>query len=216
MNLMSQLHNKKENALDMALARHDAFITRYLGWLADRPGHETDGRVITILARSPESPVAAAVLARSDELHRSGATIQAIFADLGEDGALAAFCEAIAPPAKDRNPGDSIRWARNACLRHAHEQLILGTTMCWSGDSMRREPGKRDCLDLFEAEAPQVVRLGALAFDAIWAISDPAPASRLSAAAIAKPSAAYGAGDEERWSAFSFLRKSDRANPLAH
>ena len=56
---------------------------------------------------------------------------------------------------------------------------------------------------------------GTLAFDAIWAISEQVPASRLRTAA-AKPAAAETAGEEDGLSAFSFLRKSERPGQTAH
>ncbi len=213
MNLMSQLRNNKKTVETTAFERHDAFISLFLESLADKTGAGSRNRTISIIARSPESPVVKAIISRSDELKQHHASVQAIFADMSAEGALAEFSGALSGLNAGAHACDNIRWARNACLKDAHEQLILGTEMCWSGDCMRREPGKCNSLDLFEAAAPGVVRLGILAFDAIWAISEPVSASRLRAS---KPSAAYAAGHEARLSAFSFLRKSDRSSPIAH
>lgn len=216
MNLMSRLQGKKESTASKALARHDAFIGQFLERLSSRRKNEPAERYVSIIARSPASPVVSAIVARRDDLRERGASVQAIFADLGPDGLLAECADTLAGLCIGSDARESFRWARNACLMDAHEQLILGTSMCWSGDCMRREPGKVDALDLFESDAPKVVRLGTLAFDAIWAISDPVPAARLRGAASAKPSASYAARDQGRLSAFSFLRKPERANPLAH
>lgn len=216
MDLTSQLHNGKQTAAARAQARHDAFITQYLEWLAGRPAGEPADLRVSLIARSPQSPAAAALLARREELRPLGPSVSAIFAELGPEGAIAEFCEGIAGLDSPAAARERIRWARNACLRDAHEQLLLGTEMCWSGDCMRREPGKPDGLDLFETQAPKTVRLGALAFDAIWAISQPVPGSRLGNADAAGSPAAQAQDSEEQLSALSARRKTERANPLAN
>ena len=81
---------------------------------------------------------------------------------------------------------------------------------------MRREPGKCNSLDLYERDAPQAVRLGMLAFDAIWAISEQIPVWRLDPTASVKPSAAYAPDDSDWVSGFSFLRRADRITPPPH
>jgi hypothetical protein len=213
MNLMAHLNNKKANAAGKAMARHDVFIGSFLEMLSGRRTDQAE-RAISIIAKSPASPVVAAVVARCDDLARRNVQLTAIFAELGPDGLFAEYAGKLAPLC-GADTRDSIRWARNACLRDAHEQLILGTSMCWSGDCMRREPGKVDALDLYESDAPKVVRLGTLAFDAIWGISEAIPPARFHLAA-ARPSASFGAQDKGRLAAFSFLRKTERTNPLAH
>jgi hypothetical protein len=216
MNLMSRLQSKKKSTAGTAMMRHDAFIGEFLDRLSSKRKPDPTERYVSIIARSPASPVVSAVIARRDELTERRAGVQAIFADLGPDGLLAECAEALDGLCIGFDARESFRWARNACLMDAHEQLILGTSMCWSGDCMRREPGKVDALDLFEIDAPKVVRLGTLAFDAIWAISDPVPSARLRTATRAKPSASYGGHDDGRLSAFSLLRKPERANSLTH
>lgn len=213
MNLLSQLQPRKADAIKQAIARHDAFIGAYIEQLSRKPGAGLADRHVSILARSPASPVVSAMLARSEELKASGVHLQAVFTEFGPDGLLAECAASLEGVHMGGGARESLRWARNPCLLDAHEQLILGGAMCWSGDCMRREAGKLDALDLFEHDAPKAVRLGALAFDAIWAISEKVPASRLRPA-TAKPPAAHG--ERESLSAFSFLRKSDRPRQIAH
>lgn len=216
MNLMSQLHKKPKGPATPSLARHEAFIDEYIEWLGRAGSGDPAARRISVIARSPMSPVAAAIMSRGAELRRRRVTIQVIVAELGADAALAGLGEAVTGNSRGDGARELVRWARKRCLREAHEQIILGTAMCWSGDSMRREPGKRDGLDLFERDAPKVVRLGLLAFDAIWEISERIPLSRLDPAMTPKPSATYAAQDPDGLSVFSFLRRSERSNTLAH
>lgn len=215
MNLTTRIHNKKNNGAETARTRHDAFYAQYFEQLARHPEHGIEGRKVSIIACSPQSPVARATFLQSETLKRHGVSVRAIFSDLGSDGTLAEFGNAIAGLAAAADARDLVRWARHSCLREAHEQLILGTDMCWAGDCMRRPPGKCNSLDIFENEAPQVVRLAGHAFDAIWDLSEAVPLSRITTATV-KPSAAYSIGHEGRMSAFSFLKKSERGNPASH
>lgn len=174
MNLIAQHQNRKEILADMtcaALARHDTFIGQYLDWLAGQSGQDRLTRQISMIAHSPASPVARAILARCNDLKRNHTSIAVIFAEMGSEGALDEYSEAIAGLPTGTAGGGWIRLAQNACLGDAHEQLILGTEMCWAGDSMRRKQGHRDALALFETKAPKAVRIGTLAFDAIWSIA---------------------------------------------
>lgn len=199
-----------------SLVNHNDFIAEFLERLDTSPAPDTIQQHITILARSPLSPVVIATLKYSHELKRRKISLQAIFAELGPENTMADFCDSLEEISGEISARDQVRWARNTCLKDAHEQLTLGVDMCWSGDCMRREPGKRDSLDLFESEAPQVVRLGTLAFDAIWSISELLPLSAINSSVRVKPSGAYAAGHQDRLMAFSFLKKSGRTNPLAH
>ena len=215
MNLTTRLHTKKNNRAETARARHDTFYAQYFEQLDRHPELPMERRAVSIIACSPHSPVAQATLRQSEMLKQHGITVRAIFADLGSDGALAEFGAAVAGLAAAADARDLVRWARHSCLKEAHEQLILGTDMCWAGDCMRRPPGKCNSLDLFEHEAPQVVRLAGHAFDAIWELAEAVPLSRITTATV-KPSAAYAIGHEGRLSAFSFLKKADRGNPAPH
>lgn len=215
MTLMSRIRRNPQKTAPQSLDRHVAFIESYLDSLPRPAAQDPVMRELSIIARSPASPVAVAVRASASRFAQKAIGVRAIFAELGTDGALADFCGATVGVGNATAARKSIRWARNVCLRDAHEQLILGTNMCWSGDCMRREPGKRNALDLYEREAPQVVRFGMLAFEAIWAICETVPASRLDPSASVKPSAAY-APDADWISAFTLLRRSDRFTPPPH
>jgi len=215
MNLLSQLQPRKANAFQQAIARHENFIGKFIEILTARPLAQDCDRDVTVIARSPASPVVRAVIARSAELRRCGARIKFIFAELGTGTQMADCAETLEGLHAGAGARESFRWARNACLMDAHEQLILGTDMCWSGDCMRRDPGKIDALDLFEHEAPKAVKLGMLAFDAIWVICDMVPASRLRTS-TAKAPAEQPHAASDRLSPFSFLRRSERPGQVAH
>jgi hypothetical protein len=83
--------------------------------------------------------------------------------------------------------------------------------MCWSGDAMRRDSDRRNVLALFNEGVPDRVRLGRLAFEALWAISSPVPDRHLNGRAAAKPAGAF---QPEAQVAVSPLRPSLQAWPL--
>lgn len=125
----------------------------------------TTGRedAIALLARSPSSPVVAALLAVSDELaeRRIGAAI------VLAGGATAAEDEtwSLSFSAKFIH---EIRLTSNSRILEGHEQLIVGDRSVWYGDCMRRDPVKRDAFASFLKDDPAAVRSGRFAFGELW------------------------------------------------
>jgi len=72
-------------------------------------------------------------------------------------------------------PHPEIRWAKTPTLMDAHEQLVLGAMMSWSGDSMRREPSKRDAFELFRSSCEQSAEYGLRGFNMLWDASEVIP-----------------------------------------
>lgn len=187
MGLLTQFRQNQINANDAAIDRHDQLFRQYLEHVDAETWREDSGRRITILARSPASPVVKAFVGRQEDLKLRNIGARIIVARLEPESELRRMARALSELVDDEDVGALVRWASNDCILDAHEQLILGSQMCWSGDAMRREPGKRDSLDLFERDAPGTVRLGVLAFDAIWSVAVKVPTSRLGLRRPAKP-----------------------------
>jgi hypothetical protein len=158
--------------------RHVQNIARFIE-LADPGHHSADRRLITLIARSAASDAAQALIGMKDELLQAGLKVKAIVARLEPEAELKQLfvCLSDLDPASPSR--ELIRWARNPRLLDAHEQVTYGERMCWSGDAMRRDAGKRNALALFADAAPDVARLGRLAFEALWGASTVVPASRL-------------------------------------
>jgi len=51
--------------------------------------------------------------------------------------------------------------------------MTLGSTICWSGDAMRRSPQRPGVLEIAEQDAPASVRLAGMAFSALWSACVP-------------------------------------------
>lgn len=155
----------------------DDFLGRYLTSLDQRLDDDATGEIsnsddylITLIARSPESLVATAISQRADELHERGIKVKAIFASLLSTDAMSSWIAAdgsLSCASKIEN----LRWAKNPNLLDAHEQLTLGTDMCWSGDAMRRNQERRYVMDLFENHATSATYLARQGFDAMWTAS---------------------------------------------
>jgi hypothetical protein len=113
-----------------------------------------------------------------------------ILANIEPEDELRQLFAAISELAPNAGAGELIRWARNPRLLDAHEQVTYGEAMCWSGDAMRRDADRRNALTLFDEQAPDTVRLGRIAFAALWGASSFVPERRLTGPLSARPSAA--------------------------
>lgn len=99
---------------------------------------------ILLVARSPESPIARAVFSLSGALARRGLGGRIVFA----------CSEAMAAGdvwqlSFDGNFNHETRLLPDPRALGAHEQLIIGDSALWFGDSMRRDPTKRDAFQSF-------------------------------------------------------------------
>lgn len=168
-------------------------ILRFIGYYVDRMSlkeqPEVSERTVTLVARSPQSPVARALIASAQELSGLDTRIQVIFckldpADRLSDWVDRSFSENGAPPLV------TLRRASNAALLEAHEQLVLGSEMSWTGDCMRREPEKRDAYEVFATFHPEAARRASQSFQSLWAIAEPVTPSRLRPSQSGEPNVA--------------------------
>lgn len=126
--------------------------------------HVTDGAEVTVIARSVDSPIAAALASVREVLESKHASTRVIFLQTPS-----ALWQAEPSTA---HSGD-IRVALNPRLLEAHEQLVIGTSAVWIGDCMRRDPAKRDAFSQEKVACPVTSRFAAISFDRLWAIATP-------------------------------------------
>jgi len=148
------------------VARLSAFITSDIDSRAAR-GLYAAGGCYLLIARSPEGPVAVALREHAGALGKSGIRIRAIFGEieLGQGAATVA-----APPFA--LPSEC-RIARDPRLLAAHEQLVLAPDCSWIGDSMRREPAKRDAYEKFAPGCAETATNAARSFEKMWRAAAP-------------------------------------------
>ena len=166
-------------------------LRRHLKMMSRFVDAATPGATLTMVLRSADSDAAKTLVGLKGALQRVGATARVILARLEPEHDLKQLFAALTGLAPQSPAHELIRWARNPRLLDAHEQVTYGETMCWSGDALRRDAEKRNALALFEEAAPETVRLGRMAFAALWQASVPVPAHRLIGPANARPSGAY-------------------------
>jgi hypothetical protein len=170
---------KEKHPLYQQLERCSGIYDAYFSQLD--AGRGTRDLRVTMLVRSAVSPACRIFTQRADEFAARGVHVQAIFARLGPVEPLGAFLDIVRRLNGDENAAASVRWAKNPSLLDAHEQLTLGTRMCWTGDCMRRSADRRNALDLFEENSLGSVHLGELAFSSMWTASKPLPGELLDA-----------------------------------
>jgi hypothetical protein len=187
--------------------RHFQIMSRFVACAA---GESEQSPTFTMILRSASSGPAQALLRAKDDLVRAGARAKAILASIEPEEELRQFFASLSELSPREPSQQLIRWARNPRLLDAHEQVTYGESMCWSGDAMRRDADKRNALTLFHEAAPDTVRLGRLAFAALWETASPISERRLLGRLAAKPSGAY----EQAVDAVSPLRPSLQGWPL--
>ena len=112
-----------------------------------------------LIARTLESPVAQSLLALAPQIGAAGITVRMVFS-------------ALRPGHEADLPGEC-RVFRDPRLLAAHEQLVLGKMCTWIGDSMRRDPQKRDALEHYAVDCAQTTELASTSFERIWRAAEP-------------------------------------------
>ncbi len=191
------------------LDRHLEILARFVERV-ERDGGEPRG--LTMILRSAASSPARALIAKAKDLARAGISAKLVVAKLDPADDLHRLFNSLSQLSPEQPAKALIRWARNPRLLDAHEQVTYGTSMCWSGDAMRRDADKRNALNLLEA-ATGTARLGRLAFEAFWSTASIVSERRLAGPTV-KPSGAYEGDAESRVAAVSTLRPSAQGWPL--
>jgi hypothetical protein len=173
MSRFSDIPNHTSDHAARAMLRIVELVETYLRHLRSAPSEESGDYAVTLVARSPASPAARALAAKADELGAEQVSANIIFAKPAPSDTLDDVLRAIRPVLRGEAVAARVRWARNPALLDAHEQLTLGSSICWSGDAMRRAPKRPQALEIAEESAPDAVRRASLAFSALWAASTP-------------------------------------------
>src|SRR5262245_9574574 len=171
-------------------ARLGAFTAGSLRRLADTGQgaglHITEpvGRPILVIARSAQSPVVKAIAALARDIAAAGCPVRLILAK----GQGAAVSDAVIAM-RTAGLNCEVRVVRNPRLIEAHEQLVLGTRACWTGDTMRRDPATCDAYESFAEDAPDLAAAARLTFERLWSDGEPFTAVAPMAVALRTPKA---------------------------
>lgn len=192
------------------LDRHLEILAEFIGRVE---AHRDEPRALTMILRSASSGPAQALILKARDLARTGITAKVIVARLDPEEDVRKLYACLSELSPRGRAHELLRWARNPRLLDAHEQVTYGTSLCWWGDSMRRDADKRNALSLIEDAVAGTLRLGHLSFKALWSASAIVAERRLIGPAIAKPSGAYER-DADAVAAVSALRPTRQGWPL--
>lgn len=196
--------------------KHESYFRTYFQWLDETSPEDASERQVLIVARSPASPVILAMRALADEFCSRQVTIKLVFSDVDPERALQSAWSVISDLSKGRDHSDLVKWASSPGILEAHEQMILGSQMCWLGDAMRREPGRRDGFDLFSNNAPADSARAIKSFSAIWNFATPLPGWMLREAEQRRSSASMAGPDARALATLSFFRQLEKRDTHYH
>lgn len=150
-----------------------ARLDQFLGFFLDRMFADWSERpeqaVLTVIARSPASPVARAIALNAPDLLSAGIGIRAVFSRLEPATMLSEWTDIVLVSAEsDQAPAASLARVKDPALDDLHELLVAGTEMSWTGDAMRRDPLQRDTIEVYDPCCPETARLNQRTFEAIW------------------------------------------------
>jgi hypothetical protein len=140
--------------------------------LANASASDVSGSGLTVLARSPESPVLKALAAHADAIRAAGLRMRAIIV----------LDEAASPQVNALLAGAAARCACDARLLDAHEQMAVGDRVAWIGDCMRREPAKRDAYEIYSADCAETAAVAHRSFDRVWSFTGSGKSESVAAA----------------------------------
>jgi hypothetical protein len=204
---------RSQDAIRAEIDRHLDMMGRFIAHIGGgRPTIGREASRLTMIVRSAQSAPAQALISLTEEFLRAGATAKVVIGQLEPEADVRQLFAALSRLSRREPPQELIRWVRNPRLLEAHEQVTYGASMCWSGDCMRRDAGRRNTLTLFDEAAPQAALLARLAFEALWNASAPVPKRRLAGPAALRPSGEYQ--PDAQGVAVSPLRPSLQGWPL--
>ncbi|GJM04000.1 MAG: hypothetical protein DHS20C08_25010 [Rhodomicrobium sp.] len=149
----------------------------------DSKDHEQETRELRLVARSPESAIARAILKKCSDLSEKGITLKVIFAHLSP---MPLFSEWISPETSPcgMEATNLIRWANRPNLVDAHEQFTLDKECSWSGESMRRDVNARFGFYLFDENCQHTAKLAHRSFESLWNVADAIPQAQIKRARL--------------------------------
>jgi len=216
METMSEQTQSSQDAAAAAFTRQKRFFDHYLAWLSEVEKPNSADAHVFVMARSPASPVIRALIDRAEQLRLQNVRAKAIVAHLEPAATLKELMRTLNRLAGEANTCDLVRWFSGTSLLDAHEQLVLGSSMCWTGDAMNREPGKCDALDLFEQAAPVRVLYGVSSFARIWPICSGLSRKSARNSVVSAATSAQADHSDRGRAAFTFHRRTDHSATTRH
>ena len=183
---MSFFDNARQSKFVKSMEKQEnssRFIGYYLDRLSVADEPSLTQRTATLIARSPASPMARALLTVLTECESLAVRVEVLFAKAEPADQMAQWLEVFARN-HATDPFLLLKKAENPALIDAHEQLVLGTTFSWQGDCMRRDPETRDAFETFECFNSEAAKRATRTFQALWPKGEKLIAARRLPAAL--------------------------------
>jgi hypothetical protein len=118
---------------------------------------------VLVIARSPETIGPRVLLSLSAELTQRRIAARFLFVGAPAGASGATWQVAFAPGFVHE-----LRLLRDCRYLDGHEQIVIGGRNVWFGDSMRRDPDKRDAFSSFVADNGSEGAKSRMTFERIW------------------------------------------------
>lgn len=146
----------------MSRTDKEARLKNFIGEvIASRGENPTGTMCVTLFVRSPDSPVARALLAALSETPSHNVRCLILIGDTNAEDAAAPSVLDIA--------GAEFRVLADPGFGPAHEQLTIGPTHVWIGDCLRRDPTKRDAFEIYHPNDSAISVFAIASFNKLWA-----------------------------------------------
>jgi hypothetical protein len=156
---------------DEKCERLTAFIELFL---SQSPSASDQAFAISAIVRSAESPIAKVLRRFGDHLAAQALSARIVFATIDRDLVAEGWLSDTGAIHFRRD----LRQARDPRLIDAHEMLLLSPVTVWIGDSMRREPDKRDSYETYAEKCPITAARMRVSFERIWGVCEPLASCR--------------------------------------
>jgi hypothetical protein len=180
MGFLSAFQQQSPKLHHQAPEKFSEILLKYMESLDARGDFEPRARLITLIVRAPSSAVVKAIAGHARFLAGRRVTARLLLARFTPAPLMKELLATLDELGGDEPAHDRIRWLKHPRLLDAHEQLVMGTEFCWTGDSLRRSEDRRNTLDIFSIGEPYPARLGAQSFAALWKASAAARLAALS------------------------------------
>ena len=173
MDFFAQLKKQANNRWLDAVRQAGKVIDQFLAPLEAGHSRQGESRSMLLVAVSPRTPITYALVTRAAQLAKCDISLRFIFCDVEDHIATKAFIEAMGKIVVSETGAVLGRWATNPCLADANEQLILGTEMSLTGDTLRRGTAGSNAIYIVDHDAAGSVRYARLTYEELWRVSRP-------------------------------------------
>ncbi len=173
MDFFTQLKKQANNRWLDAVRQAGKVIDQFLAQFEAEHSECCQSRSMLLVAVSPRTPMSYALVTRAAQLAKHDISLRFVFCDVEDHIATKAFIDVMGKVVASETGAILGRWATHPCLADANEQLILGTEMSLTGDTLRRGTAGSNATYIVDNDAAGSVRYARLTYEELWRVSQP-------------------------------------------